>query len=365
MMMTRHKTITRVTRGEEKLRILFVSEYFYPRAAGGEVWSFELCTALAAKGHHVTVMTCRHDDAPAEENVLGMRVLRPVHTTQNERQRVARKVAARRLFNHAKRYLLEHRHSIDVVHTMAYTMSPSVSRLCEQLRIPCMTSIHSYFGKSWEKISRIGAVLRALERKAIRDDRSTIIHVPSRHMQELILHDTGKRTAIIHNWLPDKFPRPKRIPGLLFVGSLEPIKNPIACVAAAKQLNASLTIIGKGSLESALRDAASREGVALNVLRNLPRKETLARIGGADLVLVPSVEESFSLVALEAVAQGTPVAGTPVGIMSELPGVVSWPPRRVPKRLSQRTQMRIRASYSKEHAVDRFEHAYLAVRNHR
>lgn len=316
-----------------KLRILFVSEYFYPRTAGGEVWSWELCTSLAAQEHEVTVITARFDDSPEDETVKGVHILRPTGITPNEQQRFRRRLSARKLQSEVRAYIAMHKESIDIVHVMAYALNVQVSRAAQEQGIPCITSVHSYFGNQWRKISPAGFLLQRLERSAIQEDRSQAIHVPSKHMQKRIREDTGKETVVIHNWLPDEFPKPKRLPKstCLYVGSLEEIKNPLACIDATKRLKAKLIVIGTGSLEVEMRKRAAQEMIDCEFLGNLPPQETLAYIGGASLVLVPSITESFSLVALEAVAQGTPVSGTPVGIIPELPGVIAFPPRAIPQ----------------------------------
>jgi D-inositol-3-phosphate glycosyltransferase len=116
---------------------------------------------------------------------------------------------------------------------------------------------------------------------------------------------------------------------LAFVGRIQPLKAPdVLLYAAASLLDRGkisrdklvVLVVGGPSgtgLEQprALQDLAVRLGIA-DVVRFLPPQAgpSLARIyRAADVVAVPSHNESFGLVALEAQACGTPVAATDVG----------------------------------------------------
>lgn len=114
-----------------------------------------------------------------------------------------------------------------------------------------------------------------------------------------------------------------------FVGRIQPLKAPdVLLYAAASLLDRGkvsrdklvVLVVGGPSgtgLEQprALQDLAVRLGIA-DVVKFLPPQAgpSLARIyRAADVVAVPSHNESFGLVALEAQACGTPVAATDVG----------------------------------------------------
>jgi D-inositol-3-phosphate glycosyltransferase len=116
---------------------------------------------------------------------------------------------------------------------------------------------------------------------------------------------------------------------LAFVGRIQPLKAPDVLLRAAAELVALrpelraqlvVLIVGGASgsgLEQpdALRELAGRLGIT-DVVRFLPpqRGADLARVyRAADLVAVPSHNESFGLVALEAQACGTPVVAAAVG----------------------------------------------------
>jgi D-inositol-3-phosphate glycosyltransferase len=116
---------------------------------------------------------------------------------------------------------------------------------------------------------------------------------------------------------------------LAFVGRIQPLKAPDVLLRAAAELLARnavarerlvVVVVGGPSgtgLEAptALQELAASLGIA-DVVRFLPprRGEALADVyRAADVVAVPSHNESFGLVALEAQACGTPVVAAAVG----------------------------------------------------
>jgi D-inositol-3-phosphate glycosyltransferase len=116
---------------------------------------------------------------------------------------------------------------------------------------------------------------------------------------------------------------------LLFAGRLQPLKAPDVVIKATAALlgrrpelrsNLVVPIIGGPSgsglgTPDALRALAARLGVS-DVVRFVPpvgRAELVDHLRAASVVCVPSYNESFGLVALEAQACGTPVVASNVG----------------------------------------------------
>ena len=111
---------------------------------------------------------------------------------------------------------------------------------------------------------------------------------------------------------------------LLFVGRLQPLKAPDVLLRAAARLDAAtrarLVVVvvggpsGNGQGEPAmLRDLAAELGLPVRFEPPAGRERLRDWYVAADLVAVPSHNESFGLVALEAQACGTPVVATDVG----------------------------------------------------
>ncbi|MBW3664806.1 MAG: glycosyltransferase [Actinobacteria bacterium] len=121
-------------------------------------------------------------------------------------------------------------------------------------------------------------------------------------------------------------------PRLLFVGRLQPIKAPDVAVRTLAELHRThprtrLRIIGGVSGTGAGRSGpdqllalAKRLGVSehVEVHPARPQAQLAAVYREADVVVVPSRSESFSLVALEAQASGTPVVAAHVGGLADV-----------------------------------------------
>lgn len=109
---------------------------------------------------------------------------------------------------------------------------------------------------------------------------------------------------------------------VLFVGRIEPLKGVDILIQAlaVTELDQPLTaIVAGGDAASAdiaeLRELAEAVGVADRVrfVGTLPRAELPTYYRAADVCVMPSYYESFGLVAVEALACGTPVIATRVG----------------------------------------------------
>jgi glycosyltransferase involved in cell wall biosynthesis len=82
-------------------------------------------------------------------------------------------------------------------------------------------------------------------------------------------------------------------------------------------------LVAVGSkFSNSIKETVSRLGLEQNVrfLSNLPTSELSALYGGAETVLIPSREEGFGLVALEAFTCGTQVITTPMPSIREVCG---------------------------------------------
>ena len=126
-----------------------------------------------------------------------------------------------------------------------------------------------------------------------------------------------RRLAVVHNGipLPGRDPEQRRAAradlGLagadvagLFLGELEPRKDPLTAVRAAQRAAAAgapfvLLVAGSGPLEAELRAAA---GPAVRVLGF--RDDPHALLAAADLFTMPSLREGLSFAVLEAMGRG-------------------------------------------------------------
>jgi glycosyltransferase involved in cell wall biosynthesis len=106
-------------------------------------------------------------------------------------------------------------------------------------------------------------------------------------------------------------------PYLLFVGAIEPRKDPLAAADAAAAVGRPLIVVGP-TKDEALAAELRRRGAEL---RGYVPKEELVRLYQRAAALVfPSRYEGFGLPLLEAMASGTPVVASPDAALREVAG---------------------------------------------
>jgi glycosyltransferase involved in cell wall biosynthesis len=111
-------------------------------------------------------------------------------------------------------------------------------------------------------------------------------------------------------------------PLVVCVGRLTEVKGFDLAVRAIAELGrpVRLRIVGEGPQETELRRLAGRLGVAADVEFAGYRSDPVEEYRAADVVLVPSRRDAFSLVLLEAMATGKPIIATRVCGASALEG---------------------------------------------
>lgn len=104
---------------------------------------------------------------------------------------------------------------------------------------------------------------------------------------------------------------------LLFVSSIEPRKDPLAALAAARAVGRTLVAVGPqrdAALVAALRDGGAE------VRGYVPTDELVRLYQRAACLVHPSLYEGFALTPAEAMACGTPVVARPDAAVVELVG---------------------------------------------
>ena len=116
-------------------------------------------------------------------------------------------------------------------------------------------------------------------------------------------------TQVIHNGVSPTYTQALRDTtrhGVVFVGSLKPIKRAHLVIMACRQLGLNLKIVGDGPDRPKLRAMADE---TVTFTGELEPNEVRDLLCSAAVLCVPSQSESFGSVYLEAAACGTPVVG--------------------------------------------------------
>ncbi|MCS7058849.1 MAG: N-acetyl-alpha-D-glucosaminyl L-malate synthase BshA [Meiothermus sp.] len=143
-----------------------------------------------------------------------------------------------------------------------------------------------------------------------------------------------REIEVIYNWVdPERF-KPNRDPAyrarfaqpeeaiVLHVSNFRSVKRPLDALrvfaGVAERMPARMLMIGEGPLRQDAIELAHELEIAGRVqfLESTPQIEKFMSV--ADLLLLPSEQESFGLVALEAMASGVPVVASRVGGLPEL-----------------------------------------------
>ena len=114
-------------------------------------------------------------------------------------------------------------------------------------------------------------------------------------------------------------------PYALFVGAIQPRKDPLAALEALAHMNGDLRLLLTGPEKgggSDLRAAVERLGLRdrVEITGHVALDELAALYRGAACLVFPSRYEGFGLPVLEAMASGTPVVATAAGAVPEVAG---------------------------------------------
>ena len=196
-------------------------------------------------------------------------------------------------------------------------------------RVPLIVGFHTHFSGVTDQYESF--LLRGFSRfyfnlaDKVLFRYGDLVLANSEAMVELARRLGARRAEIMGTLLPHAAVEPAatpirdRVESVLFAGRLAPEKRVHWVIEAARQLpDIEFRIAGEGPLRSDVETAAS-ELPNLSYLGWVSRDALLAEMDRADLLVLPSVVESFGTVALEAMARERLALVTPTC------GIVEWP----------------------------------------
>lgn len=178
------------------------------------------------------------------------------------------------------------------------------------------------------EIDRIGAASPNGVRFLL--SRADLVVVASEHLRRMIVQHVGVPRRSVKRIpnpvdLPDLLDLPAKEANVLFVGVLEPHKDPETYVRAAAEVArrvpaARFTIIGEGPLRAELEQLSMALDIhdRVRFAGRLDNAQVLTEMTEASVLVLPSRREAFGIALIEALASYTPCVVTEVGGMSEI-----------------------------------------------
>jgi glycosyltransferase involved in cell wall biosynthesis len=374
------------------MRILLVNKF--ARVTGGaDRHCLDLAKALRAAGHEVALLSTSPWDAAAPAGAFV-----PASMTLATRHEfgllAAGRVARRSFWNRTAAAAAQHAldaFAPDVVH--AHKLYPQLSVapvvIAARRGMPVVQTLHDFefvlpgvppLQRRADRLldRALYVVRRQIHRRAVRAWLA-----PSRDLAALYAQ-RGIRAEVCP--LPTQPPPGDDPPwsvrsGAVFVGRLASEKGALDMVELARRApQLHVTVVGDGPLAGAMRERA-RELPNLELAGAVSRDEVWERARAARVVVIPSHwAEPASLVALEAMAVGTPVVGRAAGGLGEEiahsgGGVLVGPDASELVKtclalagdegrwdgLSRAGRAHVRAEHSPQRYVQRLEAVYAAV----
>lgn len=197
------------------------------------------------------------------------------------------------------------------------------------LRLPTVAHCHDLLGAGW-----VDRMLLAAQRLLM----NRIIAVSGSVRDRFLLSgvdpdqvrliengiDTTRFTPGFSSLSRAEFSIPEAHTVIGIIGMFDPVKGHVYLLKAIRQLreigvrDLTCLVVGEGRLEAELRDYAKAAGIEQSVRflgyrRDIP--DLLARM---DIVVMPSLKESFGIVAVEAMAMKVPVIASRIGGLEEV-----------------------------------------------
>lgn len=342
------------------MRILMLAQFYPPVIGGEERHVANLSSALAARGHEVSVATFRHHDLPESEMVQGVRL----HRVRGSMQRIgmlfsedSRQYAPPfpdpEALSALRRIIREERPEIVHAHNwMVHSFTPlktwskaklamtlhDYSLVCVQKRLmhqempcsgpnlaKCLGCAANFYGpaKGWPT-ALANAFWASRERRAV----DMFFPVSQAVVEGTRLQKYGAQYRVIPNFVPDQVDRINsedhpllaQLPKgdfLLFVGDIMQDKGAEVLLEAYACMHTQIPLVFIG--RSYLPDLEKRLPPNVLLMGSWPHEAIMGAWQRCTLALIPSiVADSCPTVAIEAMLMGRPIVAARSGGLTDI-----------------------------------------------
>lgn len=310
------------------MKILFISDVYFPRVNGVSTSIKTFVDQLVTLGHQVDLIAPDYGKHVEESKCIKRVEARSIYFDPEDRLMKYGKALKLLPELEAEGYDIIHINTPFVAHYLGL-------KLAKQLHIPCVETYHTFFEDylhhylPWIPQYAARSIARFISKKQC--NAVDAVAVPSQPMLDVLrTYGIKAKASVIPTGLQDasfieadgllfkeKHGIENNRPMLLYVGRVAYEKNipfllEMTKVVAERYPNVLLVIAGEGPAEQSLRQLAVTLKIEDNVkfIGYLDRNTELnACYKSADAFVFSSKSETQGLVLLEAMAQGTPVVG--------------------------------------------------------
>ena len=299
----------------------------YPPIGGGGATACEvLAEALASRGHEVDVVTSGDRGLLWREERRGVRIHRATCLRRSRHYSTAPELATWLAPAYQTALRLHRAHRYDLVHCHFVVPSGIIAwLLARRTGLPYVLTAHGSDvpGFNPERFNYLHHLVRPFWTRIIRS--AACLTAPSNYLEGLIREQIDVRVEILRN--PCRpFPSGMKEPGerILVVARLVERKGIQHLLTALSGLDThwECWIAGDGPCRSALEKAAPG-WPRVRFLGMVPREELRALYRSARVFVLPSLQENFPMVLLEAMAAGCAIVTTSIPGSVEVVGDAS------------------------------------------
>lgn len=301
----------------QDIKIGMTSAYFATMKGGGEHYTLHLSNKLADLGHDITIICGKQPFRKPEplSNRFKIEYVPQLYFLRDWGMKGITRISGGAWYVHSYQYTfscyrhLLNEHDFDVIHTHDPASLNAAIRIKRKYHIPIVSTFHGHPSlRNIEEAKNVDAILPVSKEIKFSFEEYGIKNV----------YDMPGGVDLSHFKLLNR-EQCKDALGLngkiiLFVGRLIPIKNLHNLLYAFKKVQSvakdtKLLIVGDGALKGNLVSTVQRLGLNENIIfaGAVSYKKLPTYYNASDVFVLPSIFESFPLVALEAAACGIPL----------------------------------------------------------